>query len=105
MVEPSDLRSLTQRAHAFSEQHGDEAYRRVGLTRGIVTHVPNWGTPAGQLLEGLLRFPLGPKSALSRHICRTGYTRPERSGPAMIDGHARLASSLMPPLPPGRPVD
>lgn len=37
--------------------------------------VPNWDTPAGQLLAGRLRFPLGPGSALLLHICRSGYTQ------------------------------
>ncbi len=47
--------------------------RRV--TRGIATDVPNWGTPAGQLPAGSLRFPIGSKDALLRQICRTGYTQ------------------------------
>ncbi|MCT1430962.1 hypothetical protein M3G50_09405 [Brachybacterium muris] len=63
----------------------EPAERRI-LNRALFTRItidcpaPNWGTPAGQLLDRQLRFPLGSHIAVLRHICRTGYTQVGRAG-------------------------
>lgn len=62
------MRSRVGRATAMHAEHQGQAptARR--------DPVPNWGTPARQLPVSRLRLPIGSKSTLSQHICRTGYT-------------------------------
>ena len=62
-----------------------------GAAQSVSRRVPDKGTPAGQLLDNHLRFPVGLERALLRHFCRTGYT-PLHTPPA----HETITSETVP---------